>query len=221
MKLVSSLIVVCLSISVYAQIGISGGGSFLKGFSPGKPYGGFHIGLEVPRDDASSFYGRYSYYFPQKYTDSTLVSLEPRDPNTLPPGSPYLLNVNGLPTMNYHLLQFGTRYYLGDGYDFGWAGYGGTDVMIAINQVKMKLAPYDESLYMQTPETTREGSIFSLGFSLNAGVKYSIPPTGTFYLDAGVGYYLLATASTSNTFGNMYNQLQFMFNLGYRKDILW
>ena len=219
-SIVSFLFVMSFSVA-FSQVSVSAGGSTLKGWGPQKAWAGFHVGIEIPRDDASSFYGRYTHLFHNRDVDTTFVSLIPRDPASLPPGSVYSPLISSTASMNYHIINLGTRYYLGDGYDFGWAGYGGSDVVITINKVRMNNEPYDEALYVVDEYSRYDGSAFTLGFGLTGGVKYSRPPLGTFYFDAGLSYLLLYQPNNPYLYSNMINQLTFNFNLGFRKDILW
>lgn len=222
MKSLILFIALILSITVNAQLSISGGGSMLKGFSPDKPYGGFHIGLEIPRDDAVSFYGRYTHHFKQSAKDSIQTYVYAKDwdsPN--PQIFPTTMLINSLPSMNYNIFEGGTRYYLGDGFDYGWAGYGGSMMMLIFNKVKVDYAPYNEVNYEIDDNSRMDGSIFSLGFGLGGGVKYSTAISGTFYFDVNIAYMIFAQASTNGIYGDLYNPLIFGFNLGWRKDIMW
>lgn len=211
-----------LGVFASGQISISAGGSMLKGFSPDSPYGGFHFGLEFPRDDAISIYGRFTHHFKQNASDSLPSIVYAKDafsPN--PTTFPSAITVNALPSMNYNIIEGGTRYYLGNGFDYGWAGYGGSMVMLIFNKVKAEYTPFDEALYEVDDSYRPEGSIFSLGFGLGGGVKYSTAISGTFYFDLSLAYMIFAQGSTNNVYGELYNPLLFNFNLGYRKDILW
>jgi len=220
MKIFTLIMALCFSGAVSAQVGISAGGSMLKGFGQRTPWGGFHVGVEIPRDDAISIYGKVTHHFKQRSSDSSIIQLIAYDQMTVP----YVKNLGALPSMNYTILEGGTRYYLGNGYDFGWAGYGGTNVLVAFNSVKMEFGPYDQVLYELPEEYRGKGSIVSLGVGLAGGVKYSITGTGTFYFDAGLSYMLLSLASNSLAqIGGVdkFSQLIFNFNLGFRRDIMW
>ncbi len=203
-----------------AQVSINAGGSMLAGFSSPGPWGGIHIGVEVPRDDAVSIYGRFTHHFRAK-GDSVDAFVNAIDINSLPPGSPYTMSIGTSPTMDYNILEGGTRYYLGNGFDYGFAAYGGSCLMLIFNSVKAKYDGFDESLY-QIDDTYRyDGSIFSLGFGLGGGVKYSAARFGTFYFDLNLAYMIFAQGSNDSIYAGLYNPLIFNFNLGYRRDILW
>lgn len=224
MKNLLALIAILISLGASAQVSVMGGLNMLKTFSPEKPYGGFHIGLEIPRDDAVSIYGRYTHNFsnaavdvitPQDYA----IYIEPRDPMSTQFGE----YIGATPKMNYHIIEGGTRYYLGNGFDYGFAAYGGSNLMVIFNKVKLDYDPYDEvNFQISEPNTYyAEGSIFSLGFGLGGGVKYTMAPYGTFYLDLGVNYLILGQPSNDRVYGGMFRQLLFAFNMGYRKDFMW
>ena len=131
--------------------------------------------------------------------------------------------------MNYHIIEGGTRYYLGNGFDYGFSAYGGTNLMVLFNKVRLDYDPYDEVDYQIYNAQTYvgEGSYFSLGFGLGGGVKYTMAPYGTFYFDLNVNYLILGQPSSNevnNTiFGyeRLISPLLFNFNLGYRKDFMW
>ena len=221
MKNLIALIAVCLAFSSSAQVSINAGGSMLAQFSPNKPWGGFHIGFEVPRDDAVSIYGRFTHHFRNFAQDSLDIFLSPRDINSMPPGAPFYPTIGSLPSMNYNIIEGGTRYYLGNGFDYGWAAYGGSNLMLIFNKVKGNHAAYDEVLYVIEETSRYEGSIFSFGFGLGGGVKYSSAMAGTFYFDLNASYLIFNQPSVQNIYGGLHSSLLFSFNLGYRRDILW
>lgn len=221
MKGIKLLFALFIAATSFGQVGISGGLSSLKAFGPNKPWGGFHIGIEVPRDDQASYFFRFTHHFPVKENDSLAISLMPRDINNVPSGMPYYPTIGSLPSMNYNIFEFGTRYYLGSGYDFGWAGYGGTNFVLTFNKVRSNPADYDQEIYYIDDVYNYEGTAFSLGFGLNGGVKYSRPPWGTVYFDISIAYILLYQQNTNSMYNSMIRPLTFGFNLGYRKDILW
>jgi hypothetical protein len=205
-----------------AQIGVNAGGSMLKGFGTPRPWGGIHFGLEIPRDDAVSIYGRVGHYFAQSAQDSIFASAIARDIMT----TPYVIDVAGVSRMNYTTLEGGTRYYLGDGYDFGWAAYGGSNLMLIFNQVRNRYEGFDETLYELQSTNGQRGSIFSLAFGLSGGVKYSLEEVGTFYFDMSLNYVIFGQASNEAAAvqfqqGGLYQLLLFTFNMGYRRDITW
>ncbi len=211
------IIVLLVSGTISAQVSFNAGGSVMKGFS--SPwYTGFHAGLEIPRDDALSFYGRVTHLFHQTAEDSISFNAQAIDFTTT---FPSVLTVKGLPSMNYTIIEGGTRFYLGNGFDFGFAAYGGTNFMLALNKVKVNYDDFDETLYEIQPAERVDGGIFGIGAGLLGGVKYSVPRYGTFYFDAGISYLFLVQGTQQNVYGALHSSLLFAMNLGYRYDIVW
>jgi len=203
--------------TTFAQFSLSGGASFLKGFRQDtKPWFGFHVSGEIPRDDQVSFFLRYSYYFKQTSRDTSAGLLYPIDPT-----NPVPLSVGVRTSMDYHIIEGGTRYYLGDGFDFGWSVYGGTNFMLVFNSVKTAYNDFDESVYKVDENNSRDGLIFGLGAGLSGGVKYTVPIYGTFYLDAGLNYMLFAQKNNATVSSDLFSSLIFSLNIGYRRDLIW
>ena len=84
MKNLVLIIVLVLAGNVSAQVSFNAGSSTLKGFGTEKWFTGFHLGVEVPRDDAMSFYGRFTHHF-SRSGDSLAVSAVAIDPATTSP----------------------------------------------------------------------------------------------------------------------------------------
>ena len=222
MRVLTTIILMLLAFGSSAQLSISAGTSMLKQFQPTKPWGGFHVSLEIPRDDAISLYGRYTHHFKQDTQDpftpsDYMIYVEPRDPNSGAIGE----FIGATPSMNYNIIEGGTRYYLGNGFDYGWAAYGGSNFLLAFNKIKVEYDPYDEAIFQVAEASRLDGSIISLGFGLGGGAKYSTATMGTFYLDLNVAYMIFAQGNKNPLFTEMYNPLIFSLNLGYRKDIVW
>jgi hypothetical protein len=116
------------------------------------------------------------------------------------------------------VLEFGKRYYFGDGYESGFGFYGGSNLSIVFNKVRYDLDEYDKELYDSAMDEDEIGSIVGLAFGLNGGIKNSFY-FGTIFLDAGINYSIFAIKSPnlSSTPTN-YSSLFFAFNLGIRKD---
>ena len=202
--------------STFAQFSLSGGASFLKGFRKDtKPWFGFHVSGEIPRDDQVSFFLRYSYYFKQKSRDSSSALLYPIDPS-----NPVPLNIGVRTSMDYHIIEGGTRYYIGDGFDFGWSAYGGTNFMLVFNSVKTAYNAFDKNVYQVDKNNSRDGLIFGFGAGLSGGVKYTAPIYGTFYLDAGLNYMLFAQKNNATVSSDLFSSLIFSLNIGYRRDLI-
>lgn len=216
MRKLSLIIALLIAGSVSAQVSFNAGSSTLKGFGTPQWFTGFHVGVEVPRDDAMSFYGRYTHHF-GRVGDSVMGVVVANETTT----SPFVMNVMSAPAMNYNIFEGGTRYYLGDGFDFGWAGYGGTNFMLVYNKVSTRFADFDETKYSVDETSSRDGAIISLGAGLIGGAKYTMPRVGTFYTDFNVSYLFLGQKSTGTTYEDLYSRVIFGINIGYRRDLFW
>lgn len=215
-KLMAIFGLIFLGNPISAQVGLSGGFNMLKGFGTPKPYVGMHLGVEIPRDDANSIFGRISFYGKQREEFKSTTYVTAINPST----NPYSLNVGYQSSMNYTILEGGNRYYIGDGYDSGFGGYGGGSVMLIFNSVKRNYDDFDQTLYTLPTTELPKGSIFNLGFGLNGGLKYTFAGIGSVYGDASFGYMILGQASNataSNT--TLYSNLIFTFNVGFRKEL--
>ena len=211
------IVFLVMSSSLFAQVSITAGPSMLLGtVRDAKPWFGFQVGLEIPRDDQVTLYGRFTHHFKQFAPTTFQALLTPKDPNDF--NFPV---VNGRTSMNYNILEGGTRYYLGNGFDFGWAAYGGSNIMIIISSVKDNYESFDETKYTLDPSYRYNGTIFGLGFGLGGGLKYTFPRLGTIYTDLNANYIVLPASSTPPPSGELYSSLIFNFNIGYRRDIIW
>lgn len=205
---------------VNAQYSVNGGISYLKAFGIPKPYIGLHLGAEFPRDNEVSFYLRAALYaknrldpmfYPVQY-----ITLENLDPNDYTQAS-----VKANSYFNYKTIDGGMRYYLMDGYDNGFALYGGSNVMGIINKAKYKLEDFDESKYRLPTGTELTGTVLNIGVGFSGGAKYTFTGVGSLYFDMTFDYIIISLAS--NTAAQQigyyfYSPLIFSFNLGFRKD---
>lgn len=210
------LFIACLLIFLpgSAQVGVGGGATLIKGIGVKRPYTGIHIGVEIPRDDEVSYFGRLSLTLRNKGTDTLPASAEAIDPSTFP----VIQNVGYMISDNFTTIEGGTRYYLGSGYDYGWSAYGGSVLMLVINSVRADYADYDESKYRLQQGYESKGSIVGFNLGLNGGVKNHFP-FGMLYFDVTATYGLFAIASSEFAKAGNYSLLTFAFNVGFRKDL--
>jgi hypothetical protein len=214
-KLIVLMLILINSSLLMAQFGLSGGMTVLKGFNAPKPFVGFHIGGEIPRDDQLSFYGRLSFLAKQSESIKTVATLY--DPTFT--SSTELSYRN---SMNYTILEGGNRYYIGNGYDSGFGAYGGGKLLLIFNSVKRKYDSYDQVKFPLPDTEFPKGSIFNIAVGLGGGIKNTFSGIGTVYLDAGLSYMIMSTGSnaTAESVGlTLYSPLIFTFNLGFRKDL--
>jgi hypothetical protein len=229
MKLSVAFLMMLFSFQSISQISINAGTGVLKGFTVPKPFFGFHGGIELPRSNDVTFYGRVGYYFPQTEKNdqkqdlvfSTYVTAV--DVNT----QPSVLTVDYVTKTNYFTIEGGTRRYIGNDYDNGFSLYGGSNAMLVFNTVKRDYEKYDktgtyqwEPNYVTSPNEQDKGNVLSLAVGLQGGLKYTIPATGTFYFDINGQYAIFGKGNNlTATNSKLLSQLFFTFNVGYRKDL--
>ncbi len=220
-----------LQVQIFAQFSYGGGlslNSFLNTQSVQNgnlTMPGVHAHLEIPRSGDVTLYGRLSYSFPKANYDTLIGYVTGINQNT----NPYILAVNSRFKTSYFTIEGGNRYYIGNDYDNGFAGYGGSGIIIGIGQVKKVYEDTDISgqySWAQThqldPNEQSQGRIFNLGGYLQGGIKYTIPAIGTVYADATLNYLLLANFSNNTAAATEYlSPLYFNFSVGFKKDIYW
>jgi hypothetical protein len=224
-KVLSSLICVIFFAQLsHSQISINAGTSILKGFTTDKSFFGLNLGIEMPRSNDVTFYGRIGHYFPRfdEQVNSTFVTAS--DFTTIP----YQLSVIYQSKMNYTTIEGGTRYYLGNDYDNGFSVYGGGNFMLYVNSVKRDYERQGqdasgiytwEDEYQLPANEPDKGKIISVAMGLQGGMKYTIPATGTFYFDVNGQYSIFGQASDNNISTDLYSPLFFTINIGFRKDL--
>ena len=184
---------------------------------------GIHGHLEIPRSGDVTLYGRVSYLFPKANYD-TLTSYVTAIDNNI---NPYILAVNSRFKTSYLMIEGGNRYYIGNDYDNGFAGYGGSGISVGIGQVRKSYESTDisgqyfwEPTHQADNTEISEGRLFTLGGYLQGGVKYTIPAIGTIYSDLTLNYLLLANANNNTAASTEYlSPLFFNFTVGFKKDI--
>lgn len=216
MKLIfSALAVFFCGTAAFGQFAIGGGPSMIKAFGVKSPYVGVNVIGEYPLDEQSSYYGKFGFYGKQT-GKNTVINAYALDLMT----SPQVLPVNAQLTFNYITIEGGRRYYFGNGYDYGFAPYGGTHLMAVFNQATQKTSEFDRSKYA-IDGAEEKGSIFNLAFGLSGGVKNDFA-WGTLYFDIAFDYFILSKATNNMavySFNELGSQVLFSFGLGYKKTI--
>lgn len=218
------LLMVLISATVSAQFSVGGGASTMFEFGNKKPFYGLHFNFEVPRNNEVTFYGRLTYHFNQNKEEAfgNLAAIA-KDPNTQPQWVDVPLT--NLTSINYFMIDGGTRYYLINGFDEGFSLYGGTNLGLIINSVKYgtKIGEYDDVNYTLDPgefgNSREKGTIIRLAVGFTGGLKYTIPTVGSFYLDFNPHLTIFGIPSTNTIPGTVYRPVFFNLNLGFRKEI--
>ncbi|MEN9994312.1 MAG: hypothetical protein RL762_969 [Bacteroidota bacterium] len=184
---------------------------------------GIHAHLEIPRSGDVTLYGRLSYSFPKANYDTLVGYVTGVNQNI----NPYILAVNNRYQTSYFNIEGGNRYYIGNDYDNGFAGYGGSGIVIGIGQVRKVYDDTDitgqyswQQSHQIDANEQSQGRIFNLGGYLQGGVKYTIPAIGTIYTDVTLNYLLLANFSNNTAAATEYlSPLYFNFAVGFKKDL--
>ena len=212
------LFVTFLASNLFSQLSLNGGLGTLNGFGVKKTFVGLNLGLEYPRSNQATLYGRISYYIPRNEDDSTQTYFyEINNPNSY-------LQRNSIVSTGYLTVEGGNRFYIINGYDNGFSFYGGSTVLLCVNNIKRKFAdwdyPYDEADYQYYGDS--KGTILNLGLGLQGGLKYTFPSIGTFFCDFSGNYLVVRKASNDVIYEStnypFESALLFTFNLGFRKD---
>ena len=202
----------------FSQISANAGMGTLNGFGAKKTFFGLNLGLEYPKSNQTTIYGRVAYYIPRNNIDSTTSSA------TSTTTYPYSLPRNYMVSTGYLTLEGGTRYYLLNGYDNGFSIYGGSTILVCVNKIKRNYAdwnhPYNEANFENYGDA--KGTILNLGVGLQGGLKYTFPSIGTLFCDLS-GNYLIVRQANNDMVGESENYpfnsaMLFTFNLGFRKD---
>ena len=214
------LLVTFLASNLFSQLSLNGGLGTLNGFGVKKTFVGLNLGLEYPKSNQTTIFGRIAYYIPRNNIDSTLAYASAISPTTLP----NTLQRNYIVTTGYLTLEGGTRSYLINGYDNGFSIYGGSTILLCVNKIKRNYEdwkyPENESDYENYGDT--KGTILNLGVGLQGGLKYTFPSIGTFFCDFS-GNYLIIRQASNDMISESENYpfdsaILFSFNLGFRKD---
>jgi hypothetical protein len=230
MKYISLLLfALSLTFQSNAQLSYGGGLSLTRFFNTQSIQNqslsmpGLHAHIEIPRSGDVTLYGRVSYLFPKANYDTLTSYVTAINPNA----NPYILAVNSRFKTSYFTLEGGNRYYIGNDYDNGFAGYGGSGIILGLGKVYKAYDSKDvsgqynwEQTHQADPADISEGRLFTLGGYLQGGVKYTIPAIGTIYTDVTLNYLLLANANNNTAASTEYlSPLFFNFAVGFKKDL--
>jgi hypothetical protein len=215
-KILLPIILVIVSFSAKAQVGLMIGPGLSYGFGSGQLFKTLNLGVEIPRDENASIVIRAYASLKNSKTDSTYA--EAYDLMT----SPSVKTVNVKNGVTQFGIQGGTRrYFIGSNFDYGFGLYGGTVFDFSFYKLSSKLMDdIDESAYRV--QTSNTGSVFLLSFGLQGGVKKQFA-FGTLFTDLSLSYAIVAAGSAklSGNAGSQVSALNFGFTIGYRKDLFF
>jgi hypothetical protein len=214
------LLVTFLASNLFSQLSLNGGLGTLNGFGVKKTFFGLNLGLEYPKSNQTTIFGRIAYYIPRNEDDSTQAYASAISTTTFP----YTLQRNYIVSTGYLTIEGGTRYYLLNGYDNGFSIYGGSTILVCVNKIKRNYGDwnytYNEANYENYGDA--KGTILNLGVGLQGGLKYTFPSIGTFFCDLSGNYLIIRQASNGmvneSTNYPFNSAMLFTFNLGFRKD---
>jgi hypothetical protein len=223
------LLALLIQTNTYAQFSYGGGLSATKFFNSQNIQNqsllmpGMHAHIEIPRSGDVTLYGRVSYLFPKANYDTLTSYVTAINQST----NPYILAVNSRYKTSYFSFEGGNRYYIGNDYDNGFSGYGGSGIILSFGKVRKAYDRTDVSgqyewanAYQTDPTDATEGKLFALGGYLQGGVKYTIPALGTVYSDVTLNYLLLANGNNNTALATEFiSPLFFNFTVGFKKDI--
>ena len=210
-----------LSHDFFYQISANAGLGTLNGFGVKKTFFGLNLGLEYPKSNQTTIFGRIAYYIPRNNEgDSTKAFASAISTTTFP----YSLPRNYIVSTGYLTIEGGTRYYLLNGYDNGFSIYGGSTILVCVNKIKRNYADWNHSFNEANYENygDAKGTILNLGVGLQGGLKYTLPSIGTFFCDFSGNYLVVGKASNDVIYESenypFNSAILFTFNLGFRKD---
>jgi len=216
-------LVLLATTAVQAQLSISGGVGKLNGVGTDRKPFILNLGIEFPRSSDLTFFMRATYgpRITDANTDSAYVTAI--DLNT----TPSTLTIPYSIRCQTFYVEGGTRSYMLNDYDNGFALYGGTVFGFGINTTDAKFSKYDvsntyewEGKYKLPNNNPTKGSIYYLALGIQGGMKYTIPVKGTIFFDITGTYSVLDLANNNaGTRSFTYSPLNFLFQLGYRKDL--
>ncbi len=205
-----------------AQVSVSGGMGIMNGFATQRTSYGFNLGVEIPKSSDLTFYIRASAFLPKVEADTNYANMTALSQTTFPS----TLTVPYTQRSSTFLIEGGTRSYMINDYDNGFALYGGSVFGVGVNTTSAKFSKKDytnqyqwEGLYSLPAGTNTKGSIYFLGIGVQGGMKYTIPVRGTIFLDFTGIYSILNVANNDAGAQSMtYAKMNFLVQFGYRRD---
>jgi hypothetical protein len=207
------------SSSFTQDIGYHFGHQMFGVFNARQPIHGISIGLDIPRTGFVTPYGQFSIFAPHKRIETNVGSGVPKNP-----ADPFLFNVDAKARTNTYSFEFGTIYYIGGAYDYGFSAMVHNSLRLLLMPTKRELIDFDFAKYEFQPSSVSTGLSGSNGFalytSLGVGAKYSFD-WGSIYAIGGIELALHGERLPSYFFDEFGIASRFAFStrLGIRKEL--
>ncbi|MBN9293045.1 MAG: hypothetical protein J0G96_03600 [Flavobacteriia bacterium] len=218
-KKIIILIVALFALKANAQVIIGGNVAYQIPFGADKNFYGLQVLIEKPTNERNAFFGKVSFFFPQKLTVRDQYVADAIDMNVSPPS----INLSSFTNYSTFGIEFGRKIYIINPIDYGFSLYGGSTVMLSFNNIKSRIESFDKTKYQiyggNDIQTDGKGSIFNLGIGLGGGMKYDFR-FGSVYMDLGIGYNILQLATNTiaqQGYSSFGSPLNFVVGVGYRK----
>lgn len=206
--------------STFAQdMGFHFGHQMFGVFNARQPLHGISIGLDIPRTGFVTPYGQFSIFAPHSRIENNIGSGIPKNP-----ADPFLFEVDARARTMTYSFEFGTIYYLGGAYDYGFAGMVHNSLRLLLMPTKRELIDFDFANYEFQPNNVSTGLTGSNGFafytSLGVGAKYSFE-WGSIYALGGIELALHGERLPSYFFDEFGFASRFAFStrIGIRKEL--
>jgi len=149
-------------------------------FNAKQPLHGISIGIDIPRSGFITPYGQPTVFSPRTNMVENIGQGVPVDPNDF-----FNINVNGKVRASTYSLEFGTMYYIGGAYDYGFSGMVHNSLRLLLIPQKVDLIDFDINNYDFIPFQDIGGTGFVLNTSFGLGVKYTFE-WGSLYALGGI-----------------------------------
>ncbi len=186
---------------------------------------GIHGHIEVPRSGDVTLYGRATFLFPKADLNTNIDYLPAINANT----NPYALPVNYQLKTRFINIEGGNRYYIGNDYDNGFAGFGGSGLSLMYGKNYKLYEDTDtsgqiswSSNYQINPSSGLSKNYFLICGFLQGGVKYTFPSVGTIYADLSISYPLISNYNnviTDDFYTRFISAFILNFGIGFKKDL--
>lgn len=180
---------------------------------------GITLGLDKPRSGFITPYGRISVFNTQKASLENVGSGNPFDFN-----DPFIPAVQAESKVRTFSLEFGTKYYLGGAYDYGFSGLFFNSFRILLMPSSWELIDFDATKYEFQPINPSQSFSSSTGYALTTnfggGLKYSFD-WGSLYALGGLDLALIGDRLPPYFSGpeGFASSLSYSVRIGFRRSL--